>query len=65
MKGALGLKKGSVPFKNDLETTLHNAHTYVRTYVPTYVCTYVRSWEGITVWSGPLSHLCRSLDYRR
>ena len=22
MKGALGLKKGSVPFKNDLETTL-------------------------------------------
>ena len=23
MKGTLGLKKGSVPFKNDLETTLH------------------------------------------
>ena len=22
MKGTLGLKKGSVPFKNDLETTL-------------------------------------------
>ena len=22
MKGALGLRKGSVPFKNDLETTL-------------------------------------------
>ena len=28
MKGTLGLKKGSVPFKNDLETTL----------VSTYVC---------------------------
>ena len=23
MKGTLGLKKGSVPFKNDLETTLN------------------------------------------
>ena len=23
MKGTLGLKKGSVPFKNDLETPLH------------------------------------------
>ena len=23
MKGTLGLKKGSVPFKNDLETTPH------------------------------------------
>ena len=23
MKGALGLKKGSVPFKNDLENALH------------------------------------------
>ena len=31
MKGTLGLKKGYVPFKNDLETTLCTC-TYVHTY---------------------------------
>ena len=29
MKGTLGLKEGSVPFNNDLETTLHRFHTKV------------------------------------
>ena len=29
MKGTLGLKKGSVPFKNDLETTQVLVYMYV------------------------------------
>ena len=42
VKGTLGLKKGSVPFKNDLETTLG---TYIRKMVGwrplyTYICVY-------------------------
>ena len=35
MKGTLGLTKGSVPFKNDLETTL-----YVRIYIDVRIAIY-------------------------
>ena len=41
MKGTLGLKKGSVPFKNDLETTLI---MYVHTYTATTNQTKVKNW---------------------
>ena len=43
MNGTLGLKKGSVLFKNDLETTLVLLYIYVidvrkSTYVHMYAC---------------------------
>ena len=46
MKGTLGLKKGSVPFKNDLETTLGTWYmrTYPYTLARTYVCILVHTY---------------------
>ena len=47
MKGTFGLKKGSVPFKNDLETILGT--WYIRTYPYTLARTYYVFWYILIV----------------
>ena len=38
MKGTLGLKKGSVPFKNGLETTLNCSLRYTQGNIAVFGC---------------------------
>ena len=49
MKDALGLKKGSVPFKNDLVTTLFHYVRMLHRYMRTYICMYVLEYRIIPV----------------
>ena len=62
MKGTLGLKKGSVSFKNDLETTLRTC-TYVHTYSIVHTNIHAHT-DKVSSLKVPFTHITLSCNDR-